>query len=277
MLKKMLLPLLLMILLWTSQVLAGAWTQQAGHAYNRVSGNYYFADHNFDDDGDRKEMSNNGEFCDLNLNYYVEYGMTDAATVIASVYYKRIRHEDDTIERKTYGFGDLDLGLKYRLLNLPAGVLAIQGLVKIPELYDENDAMPLGNGQYDFEGRILFGHSLAYLFPGYCNVEVGYRWRFENPSDEFRYLIEVGSDITTNVYARVKLDGLISANNGNDRVDSLGNPTITSESDLLKLDVAVGYKINETWGCEAVYSPAICGEDTAVGATYTLALTYQVR
>lgn len=277
MLKKTLLPLFLLVLCCASQVFAGAWTQQAGTAYNRLSGNYYAADRNFDDDGDRKKMANDGKFTDVNLNYYVEYGVTDAATVIASVYYKQIKHDDDTIEMKTYGLGDVDLGLKYRLMQFSGGVLAIQGLVKIPELYDENDSLPLGNGQYDVEARILFGHSLAYLFPGYCNFELGYRWRFEEPSDEYRYLIEVGSDLTDQWYARVKLDGLLSANNGDEMVDASGNPTITTEYDLLKLDVAVGYRIDDAWGWEAVYTPALCGENTAVGATYTLALTYQLR
>ncbi len=277
MLKKMFLPLLFMLLCFTSQALAGAWTQQAGQAYNRLSANTYHSDRNFDDDGDRKKMDNSGEFNDLNLNYYVEYGLTDAATLIASLYYKQIEYEDNSIEMKTYGLGDVDLGLKYRLLQFSGGVLAIQGLVKVPELYDENDSLPLGNGQYDVEARILFGHSLAYLFPGYCNFEFGYRWRFEEPSDEYRYLVEVGSDLTDTWYARVKLDGLLSADNGDDEVDAQGNPTITTEYDLLKLDVAVGYRIDDAWGWEAVYTPALCGENTASGATYTLALTYQLH
>ncbi|WP_320056135.1 hypothetical protein [Desulfuromonas thiophila] len=134
MLRKTFLPLLLSLLCCASQSLAGAWTQQAGHSYNRLSGNYYCADRNFDDDGDRKKMADDGKFTDVNLNYYVEYGLTDAATVIASVYYKQIKHDDDTIEMKTYGFGDVDLGLKYRLVQFAGGVLAAQGLIKIPEL-----------------------------------------------------------------------------------------------------------------------------------------------
>lgn len=277
MLKKMFLPLLLIFLCFTTQVQAGAWTQQSGHSYNRLAANYYYAERNFEDNGDRKRMPNNGEFYDLNLSYYTEYGLTDAATLIASAYYKQIEYEDDTIEMRTYGLGDIDLGLKYRLIRLQGGAVAIQGLVKVPELYDENDSLPLGNGQYDVEARILFGHSLAHLFPGYCNFEFGYRWRFEDPSDEYRYLIEVGSDLSDKWYARVKLDGLISADNGEAILDARGNPTITNEHDLLKLDVAVGYRIDDAWGWEAVYTPALSGENTAVGATYTLALTYQIH
>ncbi|MDY0190019.1 MAG: hypothetical protein RBR22_04720 [Desulfuromonas sp.] len=277
MLKKIVPLLLLCTVCCVSQTFAGAWTQQSGSSYNRLTLNYYSADHNFDNDGDRKEMSANGKFTDTNLNYYVEYGITDDLTVIGSAYYKQIKHDDDSIEIKTYGIGDVDLGLKYRLLNLPAGALAVQGLVKVPELYDENDTMPLGNGQYDYEMRLLFGQSLAYLFPGYFNVEFGYRWRAEEPSDEYRYLVEVGSDITAKTYLRVKLDGLISANNGDSAVYVSGNPTMTTEYDLLKLDVAFGYRIDDAWGWEAVYTPALSGENTAVGATYAFALTYKIK
>jgi len=47
--------------------------------------------------------------------------------------------------------------------------------------------------------------------------------------------------------------------------------------DLGKLDVTLGYKMNPAWGIEASYTPEIYGQNTAAGATYTLAVTYQLR
>lgn len=276
---KIALPCILLGLLFCtcSQALAGAWAQGHGHSYQRLGASYYFAERNFNDDGERKRMTDDGDFRDLNLNYYLEYGLTAHATLITSIYYKQIKQEDERIEIKTYGFGDLDLGIKYQIVDLTAGAIAVQGMVKIPELYDEDDTMPLGNGQYDYEIRLLYGQSLGYLFPGYCNVELGYRWRAEAPSDEFRYLVELGMDLSSQLYVRAKLDGLISAQNGDTIVDASGNPTLSSEFDLLKLDLAAGFKLNKTWGLEAVYSPALSGENTACGTTCTLALTCQIR
>lgn len=252
---------------------AGAWTQKAGYLYNRVAVNYYFADHNFDDDGERGDLANNGEFTDYNLSNYFEYGLSDPLTIFGSLAYKRIENNNDLRTDTTWGLGDIDLGLRRRLLDSDLGVFAVQALVKIPEAYDEGDYLPLGNGQYDVEGKLLYGRSLYPLLPGYTGLEIGYRWRDGAPSDEIRYLVEIGFDLTEKVYTRGKLDGLYSLDNGQ-RTDASGNPTTTNNFDLGKLDLTIGYKLSPSWALEAAWTPAVYGQNTAAGSTYTLALSF---
>ncbi|WP_298039647.1 hypothetical protein [uncultured Desulfuromonas sp.] len=239
--------------------------------------NYYFADEEFDADGEDKALDFEGDFTEVNVNYYVEYGVTDRLTAIASIYYKDIEQEDALIVKESNGIGDIDLGLKYRLLGWSGGAVAAQGLVKVPEAYDEapegGRGVPLGNGQYDAEFRLLYGQSLWTLFPGYCGFELGYRWRDEAPADELRYLVEVGGDFTKSLYGRAKLDGIKGMDNGEGGASiNRSNP---NQFDLIKLDLALGYKMTPRWGVEAVYAPAISGETTLDGTTYSLALTYQ--
>ncbi len=107
------------------------------------------------------------------------------------------------------------------------------------------------------------------------NLEAGYRWRAKSPSDEFRYLVETGSDLGKNFYARAKLDAIVSMDNADDVVDVYGNPTTPWEYDLAKLDVTIGYQLMKAWGIELEYAPALWGENTAKGATWTLAVTFQ--
>ncbi len=266
---------LFMVALTSSNLFAGAWTMEKGKSYHRFAANYYFADKAFDNDGDSRGMSSNGEFRDFNLNYYMEYGIVDKLTATTSIYYKDLRKEDDRFIYDTDGIGDMDLGLRYQLYSGRVGVFSVQGMVKVPELYDEDDALALGNGQYDYELRFLYGRSLWPIIPGYINLESGYRWRAEEPADEFRYLIEVGSDLGKKFYTRAKLDGLVSAGNGTDRVDNYGNPTATFEYDLTKLDLTAGYKLTTKWGLELGYTTALWGESTAKGDTWTLALSFQ--
>lgn len=254
---------------------AGAWTQQKGKLYDRLSVNYYFADDEFDGNESRTDFSLNGKFKDAHVSNYIEYGLTDNITLINSLFYKRIEKEDDLEKTTTYGIGDIDLGLKYKLAEGKWGVLSAQALAKIPEAYDKNDKLPLGNGQYDVEARLLYGRSLWPYIPGYCNFELGYRLRFDGPSDELRYLVEFGMDITKSMYGRVKLDGIYSMNNGS-KFDISGNPTITNNFNLGKLDMTVGYKISKRWGLEAEYTPEIYGKNTAAGATYSFAVVYQI-
>lgn len=257
-----------------SAALAGAWTMNKGTFYDRLSFNYYHADEEFNHEGDRQDFAANGEFSDINGGNYVEYGLTDRLTLINSLYFKRIRKDDDMEKTTTYGVGDIDLGMKVKVAEGAFGVFSAQGLVKIPEAYDRDERLPLGNGQYDLELRVLYGRSLWPLFPGYCGVEAGYRWRLDDPSDEFRYLVEVGSDITDSLYGRVKLDGTLSIDNGN-HFDTGGNPTTTNNFDIGKLDVTLGYKVTRSLSVEASYTPALYGQNTAAGATYTLAVSYQ--
>ena len=160
---------------------AGAWTQKKNSFYDRIAVNYYFADHDFDADGDRVDFAADGEFTDYNLSNYLEYGLTDELTVLNSVAYKRIQSDSDLREDTTWGIGDIDLGLRYKLLENKIGIFSVQGLAKIPEAYDEEERLPLGNGQYDLEGKILYGRSLWPLLPGYTNFEIGYRWRGRRP------------------------------------------------------------------------------------------------
>lgn len=259
-----------------ARALAGAWTQPQGGFYDRIAANYYFADHSFDSEGDRQHMAADGRFTDANLSNYVEYGLTDRMTLINSLYYKYLHSDDTAREITTWGVGDIDVAARFKLAEGKAGVLSAQALVKIPNAYDKNDDLPLGNGQIDVEAKLLYGRSLWPLFPGYFNVELGYRWRAEEPSDEIRYLAEVGSDFGKNFYGRAKLDGIYSRDNGK-KTDGNGNPTTTNSFDLAKLDLTLGYRLTSAWSVEAAWTPAAYGQNTAAGATYTLALTYQGR
>ena len=112
------------------------------------------------------------------------------------------------------------------------------------------------------------------MIPGYANVEIGYRWRAQEPSDEVRYLIELGVDVSKVFYTRAKLDGTSSVDNGK-KLDGSGNPTATNNFDIGKLDLTVGYKAAPNWGLEASCVPAIYGQNTAAGTTYTLAVYFK--
>lgn len=264
-----------LVLLSAGSVFAGAWTQEKGKSYHRAAVNYYFAEEDYDTRGESQPMANNGKFTDFNLNYYMEYGIVNELTIMASVYYKKLNKEDDYYEYESSGVGDMDLGVRFRLHDSQIGIFSIQGLIKIPEFYDEDDDLQLGNGQYDYETRLLYGRSLWPLFPGYFNLEAGYRFRSKAPSDEFRYLVEIGSELGKNFYARGKLDALVSMNNADTVSDSSGNPAGTLEYDLAKLDLTLGYHITDTLGLELGYTPALWGENTAKGETWTVAVTFQ--
>ena len=254
---------------------AGAWTAKQNGFYDKLAFNYFYAGDTFTDSGKRVSTQNNGKFTDYNISNYFEYGLTDNLTLVNSLAYKWLENEDNSTISKGRGIGDVDLGLRYKLLESDrAGIVSTQLLVKIPGPYNQSDPLPLGNGQYDTELKLLYGRTLYPLIPGYGNVELGYRWRAEDPSDEIRYLLEFGLDITRDFYTRAKLDGTLSVDNGR-KLDGSGNPTATNNFDLGKLDLTVGYKASPRWGVELSYVPAVYGQNTAAGSTYSVAAYFK--
>lgn len=258
-------------IMFANDCFAGAWTLPERQLYDKFSLNHYTSDPNFTDN---------------NIGNYIEYGLTDSLSIINSIYYKRIRSEfsttapgiTTTTTSTTDGTADIEIGLKHKLTEGSFGVFSHQVMLKIPGPYEKDSALPLGNGQYDMEYRVLYGRSLSHLlFPGYVNFEAGYRYRAEAPSDEFRYLAEIGADITDRFYARAKLDGILSMNNADNIVSVNGNPTTANQFDLQKLDTALGFKLTKEWGMELGYTPTVHARNTARGTTYSLGLTYSLK
>lgn len=252
---------------------SGAWPLEKGNIYERFSFNYYSSNKEFNNKGNEVSFSNNGSFSDYYINNYLEYGLYDNLTIINSFYIKRMRKNDSMNEQKTFGIGDIDIGAKLKITELAGGIISTQLLTKLPLAYNKHDDLPLGNGQVDIELRLLYGHSLYPLIPGYFNLEFGYRWRFEEPSNEIRYLLEFGIDATKDIYSRVKFDGIYNVNR-DINIDHSGNPTAKNNYDLGRIEFVIGYKCNKKWSIEAGMTPSIYGRNIAKGNTYTLAIIF---
>lgn len=255
-------------LLIAAPAIAGPWTPEEQAAYHKFAVNYFSGDSSFGAD-----QPGFLEFEDLNFTYYGEYGLTDRLALIGSVPLKRISRRDigsDGVEREveTTGLGDLDIGLRYKLIDGPV-VVSVQGVFKAPYLYDQDEALPLGNGQEDFEGRLLIGRSLGAA--GYFAVEAGYRFRTDAPVDEFRYLVEYGVDVSRAVYLRAKLDGLAAVGDDGDTTVINGNPTLPIGFDLGRLEGTVGYRVGDENAIEFTVTENLYGDNTLKGTSFQLA------
>ena len=291
--------------------LAGAWTMNQGGLYTKLSYNRYVTDSIFGPGGGRNALPNKAKFYDNNVTFYGEYGLTDRLTLSASLPYKNLRssywrdYEEDDQDKREYvvkryhGGGDVEVGLKYGLLQTPF-VGAVQFLYKNAGLYTSRETVMPGNNQSDYEVRLLAGKSL-WPFPGYCGAEVGYRFRTKAPSDEFKYLLEFGMDITQKLSLRLKLDGTKSMHNAqrvsapkpqrsayvdeetgqvivaqNTSVTSAasGNPSLGLSYDLGKVETALNYKFTERWSGEVAYTTYPYGKNISPGRMYSIGIVY---
>jgi len=258
--------------LFSSQANAGAWVAEKGAGYTKVGVSDYSATDFF---GDQPDF---GEFEGTSVSFYGEYGLGNNWGVYTSALYQDIEQTNASGETiSNSGLGDLDIGLKYQWQANPF-VLSTSFAVKLPNLYDEDDELPLGNGQEDYEFRVLLGKSLNRY--GYLGFELGYRFRTDEPSDEIRYLIEYGVSLSDNLYVRTKLDGIESANNADTFTTLTGNLSRTPEFNIGKLELTAGWNFGKAdssgkrWGAEITYTDDLYGDDTLQGDSIQIGLTY---
>jgi len=254
---------------------AGAWVGEKGTGYVKLGFSTYSADE-----------THNGsptfvDFESTSGSIYAEYGLGNKFAIYGSVL-NQSYDQDDSATGKTSasGFGDTEIGIRYQWQANPF-VLSTSFLVKSPFLYDAEDG--LGNDQVDYEAKVLIGKSLNEY--GYFGLEFGYRVRQDDPSDEYRYLIEYGFSITEQLYFRTKLDGILSANNSTAtptaiattaiNADNLSNPL---EFDAGKLELTTGWTFDKNsalkdYGLELTYTREIYGDNILQGNRFELGFT----
>ena len=264
-----------------SSAWAGAWTAKQGDTYLKGAVNHFETSSRFGPEGTFENFQN------TNFNIYLEHGLKDNLTFFATGSFSDLENRSDGVETSDSGIGDIDVGLRYRLVDGPV-IVSVQGLFKAPYLYDEDSELPLGNGQEDFEGKLLFGKSFGDL--GYGGVEVGYRVRTDDPVDEFRFLVEYGFDLSDRTYLRTKLDGIHAAGSsdieagvitppaidiGGNTPFTVGaalNPQLPLEFDLGRLEYTAGYKFSDKIAAEITGTTAIYGDNTLKGTNIQVAL-----
>lgn len=256
--------------LFSTHAHAGAWVAEKGNGYTKVGVSDYSATDFF---GDQADL---GEFEGSSVSFYGEYGFGNNWGIYGSALYQDIEQTNVSgASTGNSGLGDLDVGVKYQWQAQPF-VLSTSFAVKLPFLYDEDDALPLGNGQEDYEFRVLLGKSLNQY--GYLGFELGYRFRTDEPSDEIRYLIEYGINLNENLYFRTKLDGIESANNADSSIIS-GNLSVTPEFNIGKLELTAGWNFGKAdssgkrWGAEITYTDDLFGDDTLQGDGIQIGVT----
>jgi hypothetical protein len=121
-----------------------------------------------------------------------------------------------------------------------------------------------------FPFAVLAAQSDFELPVPYCCLEAGYRWRFEEPLDKWRFF-ELGGNFNPRFYTREKIDRIFSVHNGKETAP-VRNISLTPEYDLITLQTTLGMNLGERWGIETCYIPTVHGKNTAAGYTLSTAV-----
>ncbi|MFQ5601837.1 MAG: hypothetical protein ACE5HS_01060 [bacterium] len=263
------------LLLQTTQIFAGAWTQKKHHYYVKISLLRFESTSQYLLNGQRQKLVDRGQVLDLAVNYYMEYGIFDDLTFIASLPFKRINFSCaiEDCNKTSSGVGDIYFGLRYRLSE-KLWTLSLQSGIKIAPNYETdekelNSAPPLGDGQNDFELRLQVGRSI-FKYRGYLNLDVGYRARSQEPVDEIPFSFELGVDLTQDYLLSAQIYGVKSISETKNQsdfrivdgrvVNFVGTGAV---EDFIKAQVQFIYRINRHLDLSFLFEQVLDGRNTS--------------
>lgn len=272
--------LLLLASVSLNPLFAGAWTPEKGKVYLKLSANQFKSSSNFTINGDVFDPFDGFEdryskFKDRNYQLYLEWGVTNRLALVSSLTYKELEQRTKLpnleVGADNSGFADFELGLRYRLTTGP-NVLSLGFLTKQPFLYESDDNFfMLGSAQEDYEVRLLYGRSLGKGF--YGGLEAGYRFRSGEPSDEYRYLGELGWS-KGRFFTRTKYEGVLAKDDFIAGSSNFGNPLLNPRYDLDTWLLTAGVTLTPRWHLEASFADTVSGKNTANGRNHQVAVVF---
>ncbi len=245
------------------------WTQSAGHGQVITKVSLYETTRAFDRNGDTTSLSGPGSrFRRLDLNPYVEYGLTDRLTGVANLFASSLENRQGGTTERSNGLGDQELGLRYRLSpHADANpIFAVQGLVKLP-LYGNGPGLRPGAGQYDAEARFLAGQSVQLgAANAYFVAAPGYRWRSNMPANEWRLDLIAGIKPTVQWLITAELQGIRSVGAIGSSVGATpGNPGEGQNYQRWRTQLAATYFVQSSLGVMIGAYHDVAGRNVAKG------------
>lgn len=270
---------ILILLLYHGTAGAGAWTQPKKHYYLKFGISRFSSSSQYVLNGDREPLADNGQVTDLSFNAYLEYGLFEDVTLIAAIPFKRVNFSCAIADcdYTSSGVGDLFFGFRYRLAHTTWNV-AVQSGFKLSSGYETdesklNSAPPLGDGQTDFDFKVLLGRSV-FNYQGYVNFDVGFRARSGEPVDEVPYAAEAGINLTKDYLLIGRIHGVrsISENaNQNDFriVDGVVQNFVGTGAveDFAKAQLQLIYKAHQNLDLSFEFDQVLTGRNTSYATT----------
>jgi len=253
-----------LILLCASVATAGPWTPAKGHGQLIVTASAYETKAPFDREGRRQPYDSNGTFRKVEMNPYLEVGLTDRLALVVSAFASQQRFTTQLGNSSGAGLGDTSLRARYRLTDSTPVLFAVTGGIKLPTR-KQSGAVRVADGQRDLEVGATVGGSMSQAArPPFWELETTFRQRAGAPADE----IQVDASVGAYLHRRVMLVGQTMLTRGLHNADEIPgelNPTLSADYDLYRVQVSTVLSVTRLTRFQAGVYAHVGGRNTGSG------------
>lgn len=257
--QKILLASVVGYLIGISAAYAGAWTQERGHMQIIITNSYYVAGSYFDNNGHRQSQSSYHKF---DFNPYVEYGLLDGVTIGANLSLPYLWQNSTTGTQYSAGVGDSEFFTRLRLWQKNGVVIAAEPIIKLPA--PASSLQPrLGSSTPDAGMGIAAGYGFdANGLHHFADVNIGYRYRFGMPHDQWRITGTLGYSLRPQW---MLMPQVFITERAGVSPNAVFTQSAADDYDLVKLQLSVVYKFNNATSIQWGAFGNIAGKNTGTG------------
>lgn len=248
---------------------ASAYTKAEGHGVIIPSTNYYWATSRFGQSlgfsGD--DYGANGKFWKISESLWIEYGITDDLNLIVDGEYAFNRFENDFGEQSNEGFGDPQVGLKYRFWRPAVGTdstWAAQVRIQLPA--DEDGSPSTGYHETEIEGLLIATRDVRWFEQKISlNGELGYRWRDAGAADVVEVKYSFNTMLGSDTMLLAAIDGDYGVRN-QDRTLAELNPSLAPNYDRFTAKIGVSQRLAKHLWINPSLSRDVAGRNAGIGS-----------
>ena len=246
---------------------ATAWTQPKGQGIVIIQEDRWSGTSGFDNYSNLYRFNNHGQSSVNQTNVYAEYGLTSNLTLVGSFWLNQIAYHDNNTSQSNFGFGDQQIGARYKMR--PLGFLhspwvgSSQILVGFPTYKIHDQKEPLGTGG----ASVNIWHSIGRPYKlfgmwSYIDLSGGIDVHTGRAAHNLRFDATHGTNIGAGFTIMEEFTEFHTLNNG--ETFNYGNSVSSTNFNLTKMRFSV-LKNFGPFCLQAGYERDLAGRNTGAG------------
>ena len=265
------------------------WLEQKGDGYFKLGVWSLVADQHYTDKGKIDPNATRGTF---NLNLYAKYGLSENWNVITYIPFYVKSYQNHQVSQVTgdelqkgeefSSFGDMDLGIEYRLFKKSKHAFSAVLTLGIPSGNNNagsDGSYQTGDGEFNQEIRFNAGTSFKVSkLSFYAKAYVGFNNRTENFSDEIRGGFELGTSFFQKKLLLLMRSNIVeSLRNGSLNAANSNGSVFANNVEFAGLGGEIAWKFTENLGVSLGYEGAVSGRLIYASPSYFAGLFYLLK